>query len=65
MDEYFVTQVEIYVDALRAQTNKLRKAIQDGVYDERSIVGDCNLRMESYIERLEEKVAENKTQKLG
>lgn len=51
-----LSQLEIYVDSIKSQTNKLRKAVQDGIYDARSIVGDSVLRMEDYTKRIEEKI---------
>ena len=52
MQDYIV-QIDLYVAQLRAQTETIRKAVQDGIYDERSIIGGLNLRMESVISNLE------------
>jgi len=65
MEENYAVQVEIYTEALRIETNKLRRAIIDEIYDPRSIVGDCTLRMETYLAKLEELVSEHKPSNLN
>ena len=53
----YIIQLRIYADRLREQSDLLRKAIEDGVYDSRSIVGDVTLRLEASIKGLEETIA--------
>ena len=44
------------LDAIKEQTDKLRNAIRDNVYDPRSIIGDANLVIEAQLRQLDELV---------
>lgn len=44
-----------------AQIQKLRKAVQDGVYDPREIVGDVTLSLEGELRHIKKLLEENKT----
>jgi hypothetical protein len=52
----YITELRIYTDKLREQSDLLRKAIEEGVYDSRSIVGDVTLRLEASIKGLEKTI---------
>ncbi|MFA5023036.1 MAG: hypothetical protein WC385_01330 [Candidatus Paceibacterota bacterium] len=41
---------------LSLEVAKLKKAVQDGLYDPRSLVGDTILNMEASIKKLEEDI---------
>jgi hypothetical protein len=43
----------LYVATMREEVNKLRKAVQDGIYGTRSIVGDSVIRLEWALTELE------------
>ena len=57
-------QLAIYLDGLKEQNEILLKAIQDQIYDSRSIIGDAQIRIDSAIRGLEETVEEMKKNNL-
>lgn len=56
-----IIQIEIGAINLEEQLSILRKAIEDGVYDPRSIVGDSVLRMEDALKKIKDAIAEIKS----
>jgi len=55
-----ISQLEIGISRLEEQVGKLRKAVRDGIYRDRSLVDDGVLMMEADLRRLREALEELK-----
>lgn len=58
LNEFFFQRLRMYTDAIRHENQKLKKAIQDGIYDSRSIVGDTLKDLEYHVNDIEELLEE-------
>lgn len=58
-----IAQIKIGIRNLENELLKLRKAIETGIYDSRSLVGDSVLMMEISVNKIKEATANLETQK--
>ena len=58
LNEFFFQRLRMYTSAIRHENQKLKKAIQDGIYDPRSIVGDTFMNLEYHVNDIGELIDE-------